>query len=66
MWGNAGDLPNAEPGRAAPFDEAIHRRRNLIERAFCKLNDWRGIATRYDKTARNFLALAVVINHWLP
>jgi transposase len=59
------------PNRVAPppFDKAVYRRRNLIERAFCKLKDWRGIATRYDKTARNFLAgvaLAVVISHWLP
>ena len=51
-----------------PFDAIAYRRRNLIERAFCKLKDWRAIATRYDKTARNFLAgicLAIVIMHWL-
>ena len=29
---------------------------NLIERPFCRLKDWRAIATRYDKTARNLLA----------
>ncbi len=58
------------PRRLTPplFDPIAYRRRNLIERAFCKLKDWRGIATRYDKTARNFLAgvcLAVVATHWL-
>lgn len=50
------------------FDETAYRDRNLIERAFCRLKDWRGIATRYDKTARNFLAgicLAVAVIHWL-
>jgi putative transposase len=51
-----------------PFDAIAYRQRNLIERAFCRLKDWRGIATRYDKTARNFLAglhLAVAVIHWL-
>lgn len=51
-----------------PFDALAYKCRNLIERAFCRLKDWRGIATRYDKTTRNFLAgltLAVAVNHWL-
>lgn len=50
------------------FDRLTYRARNLIERAFCRLKDWRGIATRYDKTARNFLAgicLAVLVTDWL-
>jgi transposase len=56
--------------RLAPpaFDRVAYRARNLIERAFCRLKDWRAIATRYDKTARNFLAgivLAVAVTHWL-
>jgi transposase len=37
-------------------DHAIYRQRNLIERFFNKLKHFRRIATRYDKTARNFLA----------
>ncbi len=32
------------------------RARRLIENAFAKLKQFRAIATRYDKTARNFLA----------
>jgi transposase len=31
-------------------------RRHLIENFFAKLKHFRAIATRYDKTARNFLA----------
>ena len=41
--------------------------RNGIERAFCSLKDFRRIATRYDKLARNFLAaveIAAVILWW--
>ena len=37
-------------------DHALYRQRNLIERFFNKLKHFRRIATRYDKTARNFLA----------
>lgn len=34
----------------------LYRKRNLIERFFCKLKQFRRIATRFDKLARNFLA----------
>ena len=53
--------------RHHPFDETAYRRRNLIERMFGRLNDWRRIATRYDKLAANFAAalrLAAVIIGW--
>src|SRR5215470_2824110 len=44
--------------RTAPrqFDQALYQSRHLIENFFCKLKQSRGLATRYDKTARNFLA----------
>ena len=29
---------------------------NVVERCFNKLKQWRGIATRFDKTARCYLA----------
>jgi transposase len=53
--------------RPIPYDEAAYRERNKIERAFCRLKDWRRIATRYDKLARNFLsavAIAATIIWW--
>ncbi|MBN8986624.1 MAG: transposase, partial [Rhizobiales bacterium] len=34
--------------------------RNLVERFFNKLKHFRRIATRYDKTARNFLAAVLL------
>ena len=37
-------------------DFALYCKRNLIERFFNQLKQFRAIATRYDKTARNFLA----------
>jgi putative transposase len=42
--------------RTYPFDPEAYKLRNLIERMFCRLKDWRPIATRYDKLARNFEA----------
>ena len=37
-------------------DFALYRERNLVERFFCIIKHFRGIATRYEKTARNVLA----------
>ena len=44
--------------RNAPraFDRDLYKARHLIENFFAKLKQFRAIATRYDKTARNFLA----------
>ena len=48
------------PRRARADRRAYHRdlyqARHLIERFFCTLKQFRAIATRYDKTRRNFLA----------
>ena len=38
------------------YDKALYKARHLIENFFAKLKQFRAIATRYDKTDRNFLA----------
>lgn len=38
------------------YDKHLYKTRHLIENFFCKLKQFQAIATRYDKTARNFLA----------
>jgi transposase len=38
------------------LDRHLYAARHLIENFFAKLKQYRAIATRYDKTARNFLA----------
>jgi len=43
-----------------PHDATAYRQRNLIERMFCRLKDFRRLATRYDNLARNFLATAII------
>lgn len=40
---------------ARPYDVGLYKARHLIENFFAKLKQFRAIATRYDKTARNFL-----------
>jgi transposase len=50
-----------------PHDRTAYRQRNRIERMFGRLKDFRRIATRYDKLARNFLAgvvLAAALTWW--
>ena len=53
--------------RKHPFDRLAYRARNVIERTFCRLKDWRRIATRYDKLAHNYRAvvLAAIVTYWL-
>jgi transposase len=50
------------------FDREAYKRRNLIERMFNKLKNWRRIATRYDKTASSFLAFIMIASAklWMP
>ena len=54
--------------REHPFDKDAYKGRNIIERAFSHLKDWRRVATRYDKLARNFrstVILAAIVRCWL-
>ena len=51
-----------------PLDRTAYRRRNVIERLFCKLKNWRRVATRYDRLVRNYMAaiaLAAIITAWI-
>jgi transposase len=54
--------------RAVRYDKERYRARHLVENAFCRLKDFRRVATRYDKLAANFLsavAIATAIAFWL-
>jgi transposase len=50
-------IPNRS-NRKQPFrfDKRSYKERHRIDNAFCRLKDFRRIATRYDRLARNFLA----------
>jgi transposase len=50
------------------FSPFLYRDRNAIERMFCRLKDFRRIATRYDRLKTNFLAavcIAATVSFWL-
>ena len=53
--------------RTGPFDRAIYRERNQIERLINRLKQYRRIATRYEKRAANDVAMLtlVAIRLWL-
>ena len=68
----SGAMPNIPPKSNRIwkncFSPVLYRDRNAIERMFCRLKDFRRIATRYDRNAVNFLAavcIAATVSYWL-
>jgi transposase len=54
-------IPN-NPSRSLkyPLDKHLYAPRHLIECCFSKLKQFRRVATRYEKTARNYLAIVTI------
>lgn len=60
--------PNPTRKHPAHYDRDAYKARNLIERMFCRLKDFRRVATRYDKRADTYLAavlIAAALLWWL-
>lgn len=57
----------ARAGRPITHDTEAYRHRNVIERNYSTLKQWRGLATRYDKLALTYRAGIVLqaITQWL-
>jgi len=53
--------PNPTRKHPARYDARLYRQRNRIERMFCRLKDFRRIATRYDKRADNYLSAILIV-----
>jgi transposase len=53
--------PKADRAGRIPCDFAMYRWRHLIENFFCKLTEFRRIATRYDKTDASFAAAVYLV-----
>lgn len=54
--------------RPIQYDERRYRDRWRVEAMFCRVKDFRRVATRYDKLARNFLSavsLVAAIAFWV-
>jgi transposase len=59
--GGRGHIPTQRDRKVQrSVDPAIYRQRNLIERFFNKLKHFRKVATRYEKTAQNYLAAVLI------
>lgn len=59
--------PNLTRKHPNAYDATAYRARNMIECMFCRLKDFRRIASRYDKYAANYLAgvfVAAIITWW--
>jgi len=54
-------IPN-NPSRAIkhPLDEHLYAQRHLVECCFSRLKQFRRVATRFEKTARNYLAVVTL------
>jgi transposase len=54
-------IPN-NPSRATkhPIDAHLYAQRHLIECCFSKLKQFRRVATRFEKTARNYIAVVTL------
>ncbi len=52
----------SKKNRKAPRSlyKVVYRRRNIVERIFCRLKDYRRVATRYDKTDFNFAGFVFI------
>ncbi|RWI87882.1 MAG: hypothetical protein EOR22_27665 [Mesorhizobium sp.] len=50
-----------------PYDAHLYKKRSIIERFFCKLKQFRRVATRYDKLLANFMGFVTraAIANWL-
>ena len=55
--GSRSIIPNRK-NRKKPytFDAVTYKRRNVVERTFCRLKDFRRLATRYDRLDETFMA----------
>jgi transposase len=59
IWANIPNRSNRKQRFA--FSPWLYRYRNLVERFFNRIKQFRGIATRYDKDAANYLAAIKLI-----
>ena len=54
-------IPNdTSRARKYPLDKHLYAQRHLIECCFSKLKQFRRVATRFEKTARNYLAVVTL------
>ena len=60
IWANI--PPKRNRKASTSFSRWVYRQRNLVERFFNRIKQYRGIATRYDKCPLNFLAAVKLVS----
>ena len=59
--GGRGHIPTQRDRKIQrAVDPALYRKRNLIERFFNKIKHFRKVATRYEKSAQNYIAVVLI------
>ena len=54
--------PRSNRKKMRSYDEELYKDRNLVERLFQKLKHYRRIATRYERLARNYFSMLVLVS----
>lgn len=60
--------PRSNRNNPRTYSKTLYKQRNLVERMFAKLKDWRRIATRYDRCAHTYfssICIAATIIFWI-
>ena len=52
--------PRKHRKRPRDYDRFLYKLRHLVENAIGRMKEWRGVATRYAKRARSFLAIVQI------
>jgi transposase len=63
-----GAIPVIPPRKTSPqvfCDYALYCQRNLIERFFLKIKNFRRIATRYEQTPRAFISMIAIVSAFI-
>lgn len=61
--GTAAVIPSTATRKVLiPHDATPYKLRNVVAQTFRRIKDFCGIATRYDKTARNFFAAVCLVS----
>jgi transposase len=49
------------------YNKKMYKERNVVERFFARLKQWRGLATRYEKTLESYMAMVFLAcaRRWL-
>jgi len=53
--------PKKNRKKKRAYSKSLYKERNVVERFFCRIKQWRGIATRYEKTITSFRGMVHLV-----